>query len=305
METTTETARLRARAADRRVPGDRVGVPRRPREGGALEGPAGDRVRPAARAAATGSRSFPGTSRAASSSSSTGRAGSSTRGAGSRATDGPNPVPPGSSTVEIELGRRGRRHEAAVHAPRPAGRARPSSRTRSAGITTCERLAVVAAGGDPGPDPWLDGRRERFVTQRRRERDDGEVRAGVQGRQDAGDRGGAEARDGRVDGAGSAASATRSSTWATRSAPTAAVGGGSTSGLTGYSIVNADSLDDALAKAASCPILDGGRGASRSTRRSTCESTRGLQGGRSGLAIAHDVGLQDLTPLLVGGAEDD
>jgi hypothetical protein len=40
----------------------------------------------------------------------------------------------------------------------------------------------------------------------------------------------------------------------------AAVGGGSTSGLTGYSIVNAASLDDALAKAKSCPILNGGSG---------------------------------------------
>ena len=40
----------------------------------------------------------------------------------------------------------------------------------------------------------------------------------------------------------------------------AAVGGGSTSGLTGYSIVNADSLDDAVAKAGTCPILDGGSG---------------------------------------------
>ena len=38
------------------------------------------------------------------------------------------------------------------------------------------------------------------------------------------------------------------------------VGGGSTSGLTGYSIVNAASLDDALAKAGSCPILDNGSG---------------------------------------------
>ncbi len=38
--------------------------------------------------------------------------------------------------------------------------------------------------------------------------------------------------------------------------PAAAVDGGSTSGLTGYSILNADSLDDALAKAGSCPILE-------------------------------------------------
>ena len=40
----------------------------------------------------------------------------------------------------------------------------------------------------------------------------------------------------------------------------AAVGGGATSGLTGYTIVNASSLEDALDKAKSCPILDGGNG---------------------------------------------
>ena len=40
----------------------------------------------------------------------------------------------------------------------------------------------------------------------------------------------------------------------------AAVGGGATSGLTGYSIVSAASLDDALGKAQSCPILNGGSG---------------------------------------------
>lgn len=40
----------------------------------------------------------------------------------------------------------------------------------------------------------------------------------------------------------------------------AAVGGGATSGLTGYSIINADSLDDALEKAKGCPILNGGNG---------------------------------------------
>jgi hypothetical protein len=40
----------------------------------------------------------------------------------------------------------------------------------------------------------------------------------------------------------------------------AAVNGGGTSGLTGYSIVNADSLDDAVAKASSCPIIEGGGG---------------------------------------------
>ena len=36
--------------------------------------------------------------------------------------------------------------------------------------------------------------------------------------------------------------------------------GGSASGLSGYSIVNAASLEDAAAKAKGCPILDGGRG---------------------------------------------
>jgi hypothetical protein len=40
----------------------------------------------------------------------------------------------------------------------------------------------------------------------------------------------------------------------------AAVGGGATSGLTGYTIISADSLDDALDKAKSCPILNGGSG---------------------------------------------
>ena len=40
----------------------------------------------------------------------------------------------------------------------------------------------------------------------------------------------------------------------------AAVGGGATSGITGYSIVTAGSLDDALSKAQGCPILNGGSG---------------------------------------------
>jgi hypothetical protein len=36
------------------------------------------------------------------------------------------------------------------------------------------------------------------------------------------------------------------------------VGNGGGSGLGGYSIVNAGSLDDAATKAGSCPVLDGG-----------------------------------------------
>ena len=38
------------------------------------------------------------------------------------------------------------------------------------------------------------------------------------------------------------------------------VNGGAPSALTGYSIVNADSLDDAVKKSKGCPILEGGSG---------------------------------------------
>ena len=71
--------------------------------------------------------------------------------------DGPNPVPPGSSTVEIELVPEGDGHEAPVHAPRPAERASRPSRHAQGWDHYLERLAVAAAGGDPGPDPWLAG----------------------------------------------------------------------------------------------------------------------------------------------------
>jgi hypothetical protein len=40
-----------------------------------------------------------------------------------------------------------------------------------------------------------------------------------------------------------------------------AVGNGGPSGLTGYSIVSAGSLDEAVGLAGGCPILDGGKGA--------------------------------------------
>ena len=69
-------------------------------------------------------------------------------------TDGPHAVPPGSSTVEIEL--------------EPAGggtqlrfthRGLPGREQLESHAVGWEhylgRLAVVAAGGDPGPDPWL------------------------------------------------------------------------------------------------------------------------------------------------------
>ena len=82
----------------------------------------------------------------------------------------------------------------------------------------------------------------------------------LQGRQHAGDRGGAEARDGRVDGlvreprrrgrghGQSVRRARRRSAAARRP------------GLTGYSIVNADSLDDALAKAGAVRTSNGANG---------------------------------------------
>jgi hypothetical protein len=41
----------------------------------------------------------------------------------------------------------------------------------------------------------------------------------------------------------------------------ASVGNGGPSGLTGYSIVSAASLDEAVALADGCPILEGGKGA--------------------------------------------
>ena len=70
--------------------------------------------------------------------------------------DGANPVPPGSSTVEVELTptateRRSASRTATCRAP-----TRPS-RTRTAGITTSSGSSIAAAGGDPGPDPWLTG----------------------------------------------------------------------------------------------------------------------------------------------------
>jgi hypothetical protein len=48
--------------------------------------------------------------------------------------------------------------------------------------------------------------------------------------------------------------------WGAPFGASAAVGGGATSGLTGYSIVTADSLDAAVAMAHGCPIFDGGGG---------------------------------------------
>jgi uncharacterized protein YndB with AHSA1/START domain len=76
---------------------------------------------------------------------------------GWEASDGePNPVPPGSSTIEIELvSDGGGTMLHFTHRDLPSVKA-----TESHGHGWdhyFERLAVAAAGGNPGRDPWLDG----------------------------------------------------------------------------------------------------------------------------------------------------
>ena len=154
---TTEQIVFQREIADRGLPGDGVGVPRRPGEAGPLVGPARRRRSTRARRRVP-HRGHPG---AAS------RAGEFVELEPPRRLvytwgwepggDGPNAVPPGSSTVEIELVPDGRRDEAPVHAPRPAERASRPTATRVGWDHYLGRLAIAAAGGDPGPDPWLAG----------------------------------------------------------------------------------------------------------------------------------------------------
>jgi uncharacterized protein YndB with AHSA1/START domain len=67
-----------------------------------------------------------------------------------------NPVPPGSSTVEVDLEPDG---DATIvrltHRGLPLAAARDQHREGWRHFV--QRLAAVAAGGDPGPDPWLVG----------------------------------------------------------------------------------------------------------------------------------------------------
>ena len=67
-----------------------------------------------------------------------------------------NPVPPGSSLVEFELTPEGEGTRLRfVHSGLPTAEAAGS---HSHGWDHYfERLAIAAAGGDPGPDPWLTG----------------------------------------------------------------------------------------------------------------------------------------------------
>jgi uncharacterized protein YndB with AHSA1/START domain len=68
--------------------------------------------------------------------------------------DGPNPVPPGSSTIEIELVPDGEGTRLRfTHRDLPSEEAAES---HSHGWDHyLERLVIAAPGGDPGTDPWL------------------------------------------------------------------------------------------------------------------------------------------------------
>jgi uncharacterized protein YndB with AHSA1/START domain len=70
--------------------------------------------------------------------------------------DGPNPVPPGSSTIEIELVPEG---EGTLlrftHRDLPDAAATESH--AHGWDHYLGRLAIAAPGGDPGPDPWQTG----------------------------------------------------------------------------------------------------------------------------------------------------
>jgi uncharacterized protein YndB with AHSA1/START domain len=68
--------------------------------------------------------------------------------------DGPNPVPPGSSTIEIELTPEGDGTKLRfVHRDLPGKEAAESH--AHGWDHYFERLRIAAAGGDPGPDPWV------------------------------------------------------------------------------------------------------------------------------------------------------
>ena len=70
--------------------------------------------------------------------------------------EGPNPVPPGSSTVEIEL-----RPNGEGTMLRFSHRGLPSAEAAQSHAHGwdhyLERLVVAARGDDPGADPWLSG----------------------------------------------------------------------------------------------------------------------------------------------------
>ncbi len=70
--------------------------------------------------------------------------------------DGPNPVPPGSSTIEIVLEPDGDGTKLRfTHRDLPD--ADSAERHAEGWNHYLERLVVAAGGGDPGPDPWITG----------------------------------------------------------------------------------------------------------------------------------------------------
>ncbi len=70
--------------------------------------------------------------------------------------EGPNPVPPGSSTIEIELTPDGDGTKLRfTHRDLPTDEAAASH--GHGWDHYLERLEIAAAGGDPGTDPWLTG----------------------------------------------------------------------------------------------------------------------------------------------------
>ena len=67
-----------------------------------------------------------------------------------------NPTPPGSSTIEIELVPEG--VGTVLNFTHRGLTSAEASESHSKGWDHyLERLAIVASGGDPGPDPWLSG----------------------------------------------------------------------------------------------------------------------------------------------------
>jgi uncharacterized protein YndB with AHSA1/START domain len=67
-----------------------------------------------------------------------------------------NPVPPGSTTIEYELTPEGDGTRLRfVHSGLPSEESKASH--THGWDHYFERLAIVAAGGDAGPDPWLSG----------------------------------------------------------------------------------------------------------------------------------------------------
>ena len=194
--------------------------------------------------------------------------------------DGPNPVPPGSSTVEIELEAGGRRHEAAVHPPRPAGRRGRTVAWR--GLGSLPRPARHGgAGRRPRPRPVARRARMSECRLRRVKRPHNEGSM-TMGKYVYAYKGGgipeSEEEGKRVMAAWTAWFGGLGDSVVDMGNPfgaSAAVGGGSTSGITGYSIVTAGSLDDALAQGrGAVPSSTAATAASRCTRRSTCEMAR-------------------------------